>query len=715
VSTQNLVNFYYDPTSTLPPDGISVICPPENRGIQTDVISGGWRQLSKTQLILGSVHFSSVNNSAPSYTDWRLHGHSTYPIGVPTPFIEHATGKVKSPYPADYYVTYDYAAIPGRYIRIWDANTPVTPSMLGEGEDGDDSNIICWALNIASQLGRDVFLEKEYTFSSVIELPNNMRLFGRGDNESGLKLLANKCMQRYRKDLGHYDSKNGFPSLLDAYLYCYPPCITHKNDARSIRIDDLHINGNQGEFNWTEIDTYPIKWNKPDVANVLQNSPAMAGLAFTNQNNRVVNLNIRINNVHVHDFPSSCALFSIGCLVSSKNMTLGNAVSGRVLYYAPGHHENLTLYGFSRTSMARIPGPFICNGFKYESRGYTNSWPGNAEPQNVLGIINEALKDVRAGRKSVPIEIYGIDIDCRNSPFQTAIGIGAECTLRGKVRDGLITTGANMVGTIDNCEVDLVTENSKPPIFTFVSNNAQGNWGSLLWKQTEHRTSRPQIDWNNHHDWNSKMDNPTQVRVRRNISHCPEATQTIELRYKSDWYQQGLVWIPDLVNLTPQQCVPTTIKLVDCVFNNQYAQLIGVNEGFTQTIPSGLSNYPVRIHAENCLFNIIPGQPFRGDSQYPQQFEIFKMRNCRTHDGLVSEQNGVIDFAVGETIKEITTNLMWKPKVFLVSGPACKTQWIGLNEGFANENSTRPKLRITLLSAATEPITAYWQAQVSPW
>lgn len=624
--------YVYDPASTEIPNGISVLCPHENCAYATEA---GTSQLSHGSLIFGSVKFDCANPKR-CYTDLHLHGHRIWISGVNPPLIDHATGKTTLVFPEAYTVTYQWADKPGRWV-LEDVPEFIPASWLLTGK-GDESDRLCWLINIAHRLGRGVLFDIPVGYSQVIELPNGFRWRGMGDGKRGPHLLAAAVLERMRLDIGNYDPRNAWGTELQAYLLTSPPTITHKPDCKRLTIEDLDLDGDCFSVDWKAVQSDPTKWDAAAVSQSLRESFCCAGLAFINQSNRPVDgLVANLRNVHVHDFPGSCVIGHPSMRFVTENLTLGNSVSGRVAYYLPGHHRNRVSYGFSRTSVERAL-PMVCDGWKYAyGSGPANPWPENAAGSNVLGLVNHEHVDVRHGRKLQPVEIRGVDIDCKGSPFDTALSWSIDCRVSGTVRNGIVGCGANAVGEI-NAELDLTTENVPPPALTFASTGT-ANWNRLTLKHVNHRTERPEPaggwGYNNAtqvNAWMAVVSTPPTVSLKRGPHHAPEARQEIVFEGVSDdWPTLGLVHFVDWGLIQPGECIPTTVIIRGGRFNNRVHNKIGWMPGYQQKPPPSFdpAKYPVKVILDGVTLNDVTPGPFRGDDSYAMQAKTIVLRDCR--------------------------------------------------------------------------------------
>lgn len=346
----------------------------------------------------------------------------------------------------------------------------------------DNSNLLAWTFNAAKFLGCDVFIDREYFYSQALNIPEGVRVFGRGPDKPGLTMLADVVLDRMRQDKGNFAPRWACATEEQLKLGLCPPTITHAAGAKNITIENLQINGGISRIDWAMftmgyadllnkkwVYDNSDKWDHEQVSKTLKNAPVASGLNFSKQNGRPTeDLEITLNNVHCHDFLGSCMLVSEDARVNSTRLRLGNSVAGRVLYYACGTHRDLRLYGFGRSSIARLPQPMLCEGcqYRYESYGKgsmkDNPWPENDVPINVIG--TDSIND--DGRHP-PLTIHDIDIDVTGSPFQYALKLGVDCEIDGYVVGGVMQhdersddlsiqlrlSGKPVIGTFAQCDL----------------------------------------------------------------------------------------------------------------------------------------------------------------------------------------------------------------------------------------------------------------------
>jgi hypothetical protein len=304
----------------------------------------------------------------------------------------------------------------------------VSPSMLDMATASKDhSDLLAWAINVAHVLHRDVFIDREYFYTQAIELPDGLTMYGRGSDKPGLTMRLDLIQERMRRDIGNWSPKWACTTEAQYKMGLSPPTIVHKNDCYSLTIRDLQINGGQQLFDWRALVNDPVKFNAKETSDALKNSPMCSGLYFGNQNGRRCDgLKVRLDNVHVHDFAGSCLIAHPDVRLTTRDESLGNSVSGRILYYAPGVHSNLCLYGFSRSSVARLIPPFDCSSFSYRfGSGPPNPWPENDQPEAVIGtaLVNTNERVV----------IRGGIIDNSGSEYAAAMKLGCHCEIDARV------------------------------------------------------------------------------------------------------------------------------------------------------------------------------------------------------------------------------------------------------------------------------------------
>lgn len=616
-----------EPTSTLPPDGVAVVCPIESSSQGSDEVSGsGWRQLSHTQLLFGTVTLT-CDDEQLCCTDLDLHGHQQWCIGgvANQPLIDYVTGRIKLPVAnKSYTVTYRFASLPGRLVRIWGRDEPVTPSMC--------SGSVHWAATMARWLNHPVHFEGE-TVSHVLEFPSGSRVSGK------LHYDARAAIERMRIDVGNYIPKNGWATKLDGALVRGGLGATVTSNATEITFTDFEIYADRlDDAYWDEVLNTPTKWNKADVQNAFQNSPYGCGLFFTPQSGRVVT-GLKINvteRLHVHDMPGSCILSSVDVFWDADTIEIGSSFHGRPYYELRGVIGLLSLYGHSRTSMARIPSGTTISTLRYRSNGQTN--PASAAENQI------AVMGISDARGEEEVHVPNIDVDLTGSVYKFGASIGMSGVFRGRVKGGGLVFNASAKGAIKT-SLDLDLEGEPPPLcYPKFGNNVIKAQANFAWLDATFflRGVNP----------NNRPDSPSMIGVQRNDSHPEGHTQNLLLRYRgSRWYSGqrkdaitclGLTHLHDLSTTSVADCVPTNIVIDGGRFNNRTTQIISPNVGYTvQTWPTNTSDYPVRVMVRNAVLNV--WKPAPQDNTYPQQFEILTLENCETFEGLKIDQSKILD------------------------------------------------------------------------
>lgn len=628
----------YVAESVAVPDGVAVVCAAQQSEQHTETVSGlGFQKLAHEGILLGSVTLT-CNDPALTCTDWDLHGHRQWCIGgvANKPYIDHQGGWLQVPdVNREWTVTYRYASQPGRWLRDWKVTDPVTPKMVNGN--------VQWAATFAGWLGRDLRYQGEF-YRDVVEIPNITVL--------GLLRLDAKAVMNAM----YYDPAGGRGSPKAMMLNWGMACLIPASGTSQVTFKNFTLEGNYQDIDWDAFEAHP---SYIQISQRMREGPYGAGIADLAMSERVPCPLIYIDGtVTVSGFPSSCVVVDPNTVLCGSTLETGPTVCGRSAYIEGKNRlRKLKNKNFTRTSCHRGGAGEVLDELTYESDGTLNPSPMTDEPGAVASISNARRNDRSKWEK--------IDIDCRNSRIPGAISIGSSGVFTGKIRGGSFGFPANSKGAIDariDLEViDNLVQDSEGKwrptglMLSFVSENAQANWKNLDAKFHLRRVDhRPIIDWSNYDEWSRQIDLAPQLRCKQNGSHPEGHKQFVRLRITSDWGDenqkngipcQGLIHLPDVAALLPQDIIPTEIWIDGGRFDNQFCQLISINESFTQqSWPANINEYPIKVVFSNASFNVWqPGTPFRGDDTYASQFAILELRNCTTLQNVPIDSAKVID------------------------------------------------------------------------
>ena len=485
------------------------------------------------------------------------------------------------------------------------------PLWAGTAENDDTERVRC-ALLIARVLRAPVHIDREYRYSGVLELQENQIIYGNGPHAPGLRM----------------NPKPWF----DAPDFSWPKsgvaAIVHAPGVKRFTVRDLQIDGGQQDVDWQAVATGP---NAAKFSQWLRESPSWAGLAPTTQDGRSPCEEITLENVHIHDCPGTC-LFGMA-MMRCRNLTLGNSVSGRILYRFRGECTGLHTYGYSRSSVARINAPATIVGWTYRGGGYVNPWPENEQPGAIC-----AIERLTSSPGMVALE--NIDWDGKDSVFAGTVALRANehCRVTGCLR-GLRSFDSSPVQlgsyTVD---LDLRTTDSAPPNL-FAGQLANVRDARIKWVNTDTR-DKSAIDWSYtgtaYAVWSRLLHNAVQVSVARKPHHPPDHEQRIELHVDNPWPTNLVLHLPDLCVFEngawrmrrADEVVPTTVRLTGRI-DNRIAAWIGTQPGWSQGyVPTAaeLEALPVRVIIDGLRCNTIAPGPFVGDQPWTIHAGMIEVR-----------------------------------------------------------------------------------------
>ena len=498
----------------------------------------------------------------------------------------------------------------------------ITPDDLdpadGCGSDPDDTDKLRWALLVSRALGKPLWIDREYTYSDVLEIQEAQSIFGNGPYVPGLRMLPAAWFQ---------NPTFSWPKLGVA-------AILHAPGVQTFSLFNLQIDGGQQDIDWRAVATGV---HAPTFSSWLRNTPSWSGLAPHNQDGRNVPRFIRLENVHIHDTPGSC-FFGLP-QVAARNLIVGNAVSGRGIYRLNGECHGVTTYGFSRSSMARVNGNLLVTDWTYEGAGYQNPWPENSQTDALVTI--ERLPEFPR-----PAVIYA-DFDATGSMFadRWAFKTHHDCRIHARLKNlwsladhsspGGGTTGPYTV------DADLFCENSRPPTF---GNHQHANISRAHIRYENRTTNKDKsaVDWSYtgaaYQVWSKLVPEGFKVSVARQPYHAPDHDQLIVMELRegwdlpSGWPQWLVVHIPDLTITengvtrlrTPAETIPTTIEIRGHV-DNMLAAWLGPRPGVTeQYVPTQteMDACPVRVVLNGMHCKIVSPGSFRGNHPHTIHFPI---------------------------------------------------------------------------------------------
>lgn len=605
--------YWLDSTSTAAPDGVTVLAPPDCQQSHTEELRGpGYLRLAHQQIVLGSVTLD-CGDPAKSCDDWRLHGHRNYLTGGNPPYIDHARGLLRLPFPElTYRVSYRYAASPGRWVAT-DTRSPLSPSMLGAAGDGvtDDTDRLAWTINVAAATGRGLYLDRCYAFGCIIELPA-ITITGRGADVPGLRMLPS-VLDMYR---------HGYirPPLTEA-LNQWPAHITAAHGAKSVTIRDVLIEGAAATVNWADVT--PANYYTKRLADDLQNSPTFSGLSVSDQSNRRPPQTVTLENVAIRDCLGSCLLGFADTRFSTRNLTLENSVGCRLMYSALGTHQNLSLKGYGW--LLRAEEPFVCAGLTYRG-GDHHPWPLSANYSNQGGI---ELGNVRSWpRMPQPTHVTGLDLDFTGTPITRGLVLCGEAHIEGTIRHHdsarpllpFVTVGSTIRGAAPGARITLRTINGASPVLSHVSGTTKANWQDLIFA------------WHNTVDANHQTSWPIEAPVIR-VARQPDspAVQTITLTMHPGTKMWNALHVPDAQETPARDCVPTIVVIRGSVLDLESTNVVATRRGATEETQADIADKPLRVRFVDCVIRL-------GTVGTPRNLERLRVKTvefvrCQTPDG----------------------------------------------------------------------------------
>lgn len=479
--------------------------------------------------------------------------------------------------------------------------------------EGDDTELLQWSLLASRVLGVPLYINREYRYSRVLEIHEGQTVYGNGPFKPGLRM----------------DVKSIIESQSTAVFDANQASFCHAPGVNQFTIRDLQIDGGQYDIDW-EATTSVEPW-ATDLSQRLREAPYYSGLGLVTQNGRNNPTEVILENIHVHDTCGTC-MFGVP-KIRGRNITLGNSVSGRVLYAFRGECFGLHTYGFTRTSIARITTNCCIDGWTYEGRGFTNPWPANAPQQNVCGIQNFAGDPVGV------CELRNIHWDGSDSELSQSFHASANCMVTGHIKnlDGPYTNDVN-TGPF-SMNFDLVAVDCKPPsLSTFGLANVRS--AKIRWVHKTETRDKTAIDWSytgpEYAVWSPQLDVPFSISVARQAHHAADHEQRIHIHLDHDWPTWFVIHFPDLciddggLRLrTAEEIIPTYVTMSGRV-DNRLAVWIGANGGFSnQVVPQlgELAALPIRVIFDGLACNEIPPGNFRGDDPHTIHSEMYVEAN----------------------------------------------------------------------------------------
>jgi len=696
------------------------------------------KTLANTPVIFGTVTLIDTVDGTYTCTDTILHKHR---IGTnQAPYINHETGSV-SLKNRIFDITYRYASAPGRWKRMLKPTTPVSPYMLGAIGSGDETDLVAWSLLKANALGRNVFIDREYFYTRHLQLYSNQLLYGRGREKAGLSCLGDAVMDRYRTDLDNVDPSTGVDTSLHSQIGTAQPSISPKSGSDSFRIRDLQMKGNILDFDWATHED-----SLAGAQNAWQNSPQYCGITATEQNGCVVlGLKCEVENVWIHGYGASLMLFSNAIDNNSfaRNPKLGNCLGQRFWYGWSGYVQNYHAHGYFRYDLGRWYNPLHCHGLLYRD-DWQATWPawedvvgddrdGNAM-QMASGTGGTVNNDIRSGRKAGPFVIHGLDVDFNtalNSVMTYLLSMRQENEVIGVCRHLLPgASSPNYTGAIERVVWDLLTVDSQLPNKGVT---ASGYVASHHQEMVNIQRTRAvpagdgSFDWGNSSNWFSVVSFAPAIGIGKNSFGVDEFVRWNKRELQCDYPVDHVVRIPSIRDTAAEDIYPSQMVLSGHI-NNRFPRFFMPDNNLTVQVAdlaeyATFETYPVRVYLDRLTFNVItpPGGTWK--NTYFEELRIIKMRGCRTHDGMVSEQEGEAEWVAG-AIVSVATNLLWKAREVCITPITPKAveylngyEWADIeDEGTADEDARRPTLQINLNTTPdpADDVRFSWACAVSP-
>lgn len=476
--------------------------------------------------------------------------------------------------------------------------TCIRPRDIGDDAPDDDTELLRWSLLVSRVLDVPLWIDREYGYSDVLETQENQTIRGNGPYAPGLRMLPGEWFAN--PDFSW--PKRGVAAIV------------HAPGVKWFTLRDLQLDGGQQDVDWHAVATGP---HAARFSQFLRESPCWGGVCPTTQDGRSPLEELTLENVHIHDCPGSC-LFGMA-KVHARNLTLGNSVSGRILYRFRGECTGLHTYGFSRSSVARVNAQSTIAGWTYRGEGQVNPWPTNDQPDTIVAI--ERMSGVEGS-----VTLSGIDFDGADSVFldTTAIRSNDDCRISGEVRN-LRSFAASPVNLGPyTVALDLVCRDSRPPDLGWPLANVRD--ARLRYVNTTTRKSKADHDWSytaaGYRDWSRAVPEGFKVSVARKPHHAPDHTQTIELHIDEDWPQWLVVHFVDLAIdgrlRRPDEVIPTTVRVSGRI-DNRLANWIGTMPGVTQAVqftPAELERLPVRVIVDGLACRKVEPGSFRGNQPW---------------------------------------------------------------------------------------------------
>lgn len=488
----------------------------------------------------------------------------------------------------------------------------VRPDDLGlTPEPGDDdTEVLQWALLVSRVLGVPLYINREVRYSTgVLEIQEGQTVYGNGPFRPGLRM----------------DVKSIIESQSIATVNSYLPSLCHAPGVDKFTIRDLQIDGGQGDIDWAAI--AESGQYAADLSNVLRNSPGYSGLGLVNQSGRNVPTEVVLEDIHIHDTCGTC-MFGFP-KIRGRNITLGNSVSGRVLYRFYGECLGLHTYGFTRSSIARVNAACLINHWTYEGMGHTNPWPENASQRNICAIERQSGVPGRA-------QLLNIYWDGTDSELFESFKANENCIVTGRIKSLKGPYTADVEIGPYSMDFDLVATDCTPPdLAAFEKANLRS--ANIRWVHKTESRDKATIDWSYtgpaYAVWSKNIDLPIRVSVARKAWHAADHEQRINIHFDHDWPQWLVLQLPDLTIddgsglrlRTPEEVVPTYIRLSGRI-DNRMAAWIGPRGGVTeQYVPQlgELEALPIKVIFDGLACNEISPGSFRGDQPHTIHSEIW--------------------------------------------------------------------------------------------
>lgn len=584
-------------------------------------------------------------------------------------------------------VNYDYITGPGRWIRVLEPGSFVTPAMFGgipDDDSVDNGNAINCAMNFIGLYDQSAIkhlhFDALYYDKQAHEIYQGVKITGLGKNTVCHRYLGDQGGgQGGVIDMVNEVHETGTASTnhdLNYLLRSYRPTWIQYDLADAFEFRDYNLDGNiennlyflDDDVAW---DIEPVDGN---VSQSLRESPGLSGITIVEQSRRIMKPNMRwgVHHVTIANMAASCLL--TGGFMEYSDCRFGNSMSGRILYGGMGMGDQITIFGYTRSSYwSPYSGHF--SNVLWEDIDTPNPWPENTVDPDFFANRTVGYYGEEQLQGTVGIERYGAfhtKLDGFAMDMGT-VGVSAFNT-NG---NGLHVSNGVIKGPSEPIELSrLLSQNqgaqeggSSGPILSNIWVYNRSSLGWTLCQETLGGYFKHAL-WDNIHIEDQYIDG---VRLTGDITDGEADVDAYWCAVNMDPNPGGAVPDTPLQKLvfrdvyddtlkffivtteggTTADAVPTEIYWERCHIANIYNQIAKTSAGGVDWYPGKL-----KLNFKDTIINLWdPGETGRGGHTGVNAVIPLTviMENCKTLAGRTSETNRLVTFtATAGTTVSIT-------------------------------------------------------------